>query len=355
MSTGRNTNGRNIMSHRIEKTDGLVLVGAPAWHGLGTVVERNTLGIREGFRRAVPWEPTLVPLEWGMADVVPDARGVVAETPNPLGPQYLPARRFLATVGADYKLVTHDDVLSLAEAVEGADPAVRLETVGTTHGGRKLFLLLRVGQYGVGLNRADETSTYLALLNSFDGSTAFRGFGTEVRVVCANTYASALGAADGSAVGFRILHSGNDVARRIDAARAALAAGKLQLATLETENRALADHGLTSRAIGEYFARVASVLFPAVATERPADAKEAAAWERQRERARATVSEWVTELEHERQALVPGTAYAAFESVTHWADHGRPRVQESAADRLLGRGAQVKRVARRLALELVGG
>lgn len=334
------------MSHRIESTDGLVLVGEPAWHGLGVVVPRDGgTTVREGFRRAVPWVPALVPLWHGEpTELVPDAQGVVARQRNG-GPE-----RFLATVSSAYKLVTHDDVLGLAEVVE--DMGATLETVGTTHGGRKLFLLLKVGTYGVGLNRQDETSTYLALLNSFDGTSAFRGFGTEVRVVCANTYAAAIANADSEAVGFAIRHSGEDIAQRVDAARAALARGRLQLDELREGAELLAGAPVTVARAGEYFGRIASILFPAVAQERPADPKEGEAWERQRERARATVTAWVAELEHERQSLVAGTMYAALESVTHWADHGRPRVRESAADRLLGRGAAIKLQARRVALEM---
>ena len=331
------------MVHGIRKEDGLVLVGERAWHGLGTVVERG-LGVREGFHKAVPWRPVTCPVWWGPdgSDLVPDAVGIKAVYPE--GPS-----RYLATVSAGYSLVDHDAFLDLAEAAER--DGVTLETVGTTHGGRKLFLLLRLGSYGVGLNREDSTSTYLALLNSFDGSTALRGFGTEVRVVCANTYAASLGAADAAAVGFRIQHTG-DLTARLEAARTAIAAGRLQLATLEAEARALADIGMTAARVGEYYGRVAAVLFPAIATDCPTDAKEAAAWERQRERARATVTEWVREFEHERQRLVSGTLYAALESVTHWADHGRPRVTETAADRLLGRGAAIKFKAREVALAL---
>ena len=335
------------MAHRIESTDGLVLVGERAWHGLGVVVPRDAgLTVRDGFRRAVPWEPVLGPLWWGPdgSELVPDAQAVKA-VPAAGGPH-----RYLATVSRDYSLVTHDDVIGLAELVE--DRGAKLETVGTTHGGRKLFLLLKVGTYGVGLNRADETSTYLALLNSFDGTTAFRGFGTEVRVVCANTYSAALGSADAAAVGFRIQHTG-DLTARVAAAGKAIEAGRLQLATLETEARAMASRSIDVQTAGKYFARVAAILYPAVATERPADPKEGEAWDRQRARARDTVSAWVAELEHERQALVGGTLYAAHEAITHWADHGRPRVRESAADRLLGRGAAIKLQARRAALAML--
>lgn len=338
------------MAHRIESTDGLVLVGERAWHGLGVVVPREAgMTVREGFRRAVPWDPTLVPL-YRDAPVgkltIPDAQGVVARLAGQAGAP----DRYLATVSRDYSLVTHEDVIGLAEMVE--DRGAKLETVGTTHGGRKLFLLLKVGQYGVGLIRADETSTYLALLNSFDGSTAFRGFGTEVRVVCANTYSAALGAADSAAVGFRIAHTG-DLTARVAAAGKALAAGRLQLAALEAEARAMAARQIDVRTAGEYFARVAAILYPAVAAERPADKREAEAWDRQRARARETVSAWVAELEHERQALVAGTLYAAHEAVTHWADHGRPRVREHAADCLIGRGAAIKLQARRAALAML--
>jgi phage/plasmid-like protein (TIGR03299 family) len=345
------------MAHRIESTDNLLLVGERAWHGLGIVIP-TSVPIREGFRRAVPWNPVLEPIFQGYTEPghvapvvttrpVPDAMGVVARL-------YGERDRYLATVGADYRLVTHEDVLALAEAAEQSSPDVKLETVGTTHGGRRLFLLLRIGSYGLGLNREDRTSTYLALLNSFDGSTALRGFGTEVRVVCANTYAAALGAADAESVGFRVLHSGADIRDRLDVARSAIATGQLQLARLEEGNRVLADRAMTIGSVGQYFGRVASILFPAVATDRPTDPKEGEAWERQRERARETVGQWVQEFEHERQALVSGTAYAALESVTYWADHLRPRVRDTAADRLTGRGARIKFQARELALAMAG-
>lgn len=342
------------MAHEMTRHDGLLLVGEPAWHNLGVRVPRGSgIGIREGFRRVVRWDPQTTPLVWsgdeGGLVSVPDALGVVATYP---AEDKRPAR-YLATVGADYKLVNHDALLSLAEAAEGAE-GVELEAVGTTHSGRRIFLLLKVGTYGLGLNREDQTSTYLALLNSFDGSTAVRGFGTEVRIVCANTYAAALGRADSEAVGFRVLHSGEDIGDCLDIARQAIAAGRLQLARMEEENRALADSDLTTGKATAYFGRVASILFPAVAMERPRDAKEGEAWERQRERARATVAQWMAELEHERQALVAGTAYAALEAVTYWADHQRPRVRESAADKLTGRGARIKLQARELAMELAG-
>ena len=335
------------MAHEITADDGLILVGEPAWHGLGVVVPRDQgLGIREGFRRAIPWDPALIPLYLANQELVPDALGVVARMPDPEKPS-----RYIGTVSSKYALVTHEHVLELAEAVKVAAPQIELETVGTCAGGRKVFLLLKVGSYGVGLNKADMTSTYLALLNSYDGSTALRGFGTEVRVVCANTYAASLAKADGEAVGFRICHTGA-LGLRLEAAKKALQAGTLQLAQLEQEAGFLADQPITVAKAGEYFGKVAAILYPALATIRPADEKEAEAWDRQVERARETVSAWVCELEHERQALVSGTYYAALEAVTHWADHQRPRVKETAADRLFGRGAAIKMQAREAALVL---
>jgi len=340
------------MTAGITKEDRLLLVGEAAWHGLGTVIPRDSApNVREGFRRTVPWEPRLIPIVWdraGVATPVPDSRGIVAD----YGPVRPP--RFLSTVGADYKLVSHEQLLMLAEAAEALGSEVKLETVGTTNGGRRIFLLLRVGRYGVGLNREDETSTYFALLNSYDGSTALRGFGTEVRIVCKNTFGGALTRADSDAVGFRIAHNVPDMDAAIEMARKAIGAGRLQLANMEAQANVLADTPLRSATVAEYFGRVSSVLFPAVATERPSDPTEAEAWERQRARAKDTVGKWMEELEHERQALVAGTAYAALEAVTHWADHGRPRVREGASDKLLGRGARIKFQARELALQLVG-
>lgn len=333
------------MAHEITKDDDLILVGEPAWHRLGIQVPREAgLGVREWFRRVIPWNPMLVPIYQGGGEPVPDAIGVVRH-------QQGKPDKYLATVNAKYSLITHEQMIDIAEAAENAHPDVKLETVGSTHGGRRIFCLLRVGKYGIGLNKEDTVSTYLALLNSFDGSTSLRGFGSEVRIVCANTYAAALGAADGSRVGFRINHAG-DTMERIEAARAAVALGRLEGARLEEEASAMADRPMGIREVGEYFAKVSSILYPAVAMEKPADAKEAAAWERQRERARQLVTTWVTEIEHERQQLVSGTAYAAYSAVSHWCDHSRTRVREHAHDMLFGRGAAIKQQARKLALTI---
>ena len=75
--------------------------------------------------------------------------------------------------------------------------------------------------------------------------------------------------------------------------------------------------------------------------------------EKAQKTAKDLVLEWVAEFEHERQRLVQGTAYAALQAVTHWADHGRNRARDPAADRPTGRGAGIKAKARELALAVV--
>lgn len=344
------------MSHGIQSTDQLILVGQPAWHGLGVVVQEAPT-VRQAFEQALPWEVQTVPAlwrrprpytGWARSHVIEDAPGqVVLTTDHATG-----SSEAIAVVGPDFRPIHNRDLALLAETCEDVSGG-HVETIGSLRGRRSVFCLLRVGEYGVGLNGDDVTNTYLCLTLAHDGTRALRGFGTTVRVVCANTEAAALGAADAQRAGFAIRHSG-DVRARIEDARAAIQAGNLSLARHTEEDRALAGHPMTVAAVGDYFGRVSSILFPAVATERPADPKEAAAWERQRARARETVSAWVEELEHERQRLVSGTAYAALEAVTYWADHQRPRVRQVAADRLLGRGARIKAAAREAALAAVG-
>ena len=184
-------------------------------------------------------------------------------------------------------------------------------------------------------------------MNSHDGTRKVRGFDTNVRVVCANTEASAAGEADQAGRGFEFAHRAS-LSENMDGVRGALAAGQLWSNKRAQEDRALAGRSLTTDILGTLFGDIYTDAIGAWDADPDPLARAKA-----EAKARRTVAAWVEEFEHERQALVPGTAYAALQSVTRWADHGRKRVRDVAQDRLLGRGASIKLTAREHALALI--
>jgi phage/plasmid-like protein (TIGR03299 family) len=337
------------MSHAIESTDRLTLVGKPAWHGLGVVLP-SAPTVADAFRQALPWEVEVtrahyhLPNNDGIGGRFLGAPGQVILARSNDGLETEP----IAVVGPDFKPTTNADLASLATACEKDGRGI-IETIGSLRGRKSVFALMRVGSFGVGLNGDDETHQFLALTNSHDGTAALRCFGTSVRVVCANTLAAADTVSKGA--GITIRHTG-DMEAKLDSARKAIALGNLALAKQREEDRALASKDAGGvRGVANYFSKVASILYPAVALDRPEDPKDAQAWERARARAHNVVKLWVEEFNHERQALVSGSAYSALQAVTYWADHQRPRVQNVAHDRLLGRGANVKAQARKILVE----
>ena len=103
----------------------------------------------------------------------------------------------------------------------------------------------------------DRTDFYIAALNSHDGSSAWRGLVTPVRIVCANTQSAAIGSANAS---FSIRHTGGAKAsiqearnalklswRYIDAFQTAAAAA-LYAQPMDTEQmRSLRQHAPRGR------------------------------------------------------------------------------------------------------------
>lgn len=255
------------MAHEITNSDGMVLAGKPAWHGLGTVVAdaptltgRTLLGA-DGVPVNEPGALQIAGLDWSVEprdlayfEPAGDAswtsfRGHKALVRSDTG-------AVLGLASASYRPLQNRE---LAETLEALVPAaeqelgrrVKVETAGSIRGGRDVFFLLRTGSF-LADGATDRVEEYLIGHTAHDGSSAVRVYPTDVRVVCANTIAVA-GRDAGKGLAFR--HVG-DISGRIRAAlpvlKAALEAGgrlREQLLTLGRRELTRDEHEGLVRAV----------------------------------------------------------------------------------------------------------
>lgn len=218
------------MAHEITSTDGVLSVRLPMWHGLGKVLDDYPT-ISEAKAIAHPWEPIEEVLYRSVPSIsetgdlshtyeeITDFKGVTRSDNNePLG-----------VVSSGYELVTNQEMYDIAEALEaearGGVP-LKIETAGSLKGGRKVWLMIRLAEpLQIKSDPKGDTVPYYAIQNAHDGSGAFRGAATFVRIVCDNT--ARMSDLDARARGteFTFRHTKN-IKDRIDDAKLALAGWK---------------------------------------------------------------------------------------------------------------------------------
>lgn len=336
------------MSHDITTTDRLVLAGAPAWHGLGTVLpERCT--VDDARTLALPWDPVAVPLYVDKpleGRKVPIAHRAVVRSDS---------GAVLGVVGPDYEVLGNGDIAGLIEAL-GAE-GLAVETAGSIRGGREVFFLVDRGAFDVA--PGDTVRRYVLFTSAHDGTRAFRALPTTVRVVCANTLTVALGQRGGAA--FR--HARGIRANVIQARDAILgldaALDRRQAAARALSVRTVTDEGL-GRLLGMFYRALAPDRVAAIerGLAQGAPRKDRQAGERADRHRRETVARWIDGVarEEDRVPAIAGTAWAALQAVTEDVEHGEftRASRDPVGSRLLGTRQTRVRTAYAVADALVG-
>jgi phage/plasmid-like protein (TIGR03299 family) len=99
-------------------------------------------------------------------------------------------KEVLGTVTGRYKVVQNADAFSFIAGVLGKKTGMKfIETAGTLHGGRVVFILGRMEGVSV---LGDQVDPYLIFQNSHDGSSIVKACVTPTRVVCWNTLTAAI-------------------------------------------------------------------------------------------------------------------------------------------------------------------
>lgn len=285
--------------------DTMCYVGATPWHGEGVYVgEEAILSDVARVKSGLTWRAnkkrvfaaTGSKSEGGKLIEVPDMFAVVRDSDNAI----------LGTVGNTFKILQPEDSFSLLDSLVTSGE-VRYHTAGSLRGGRIIWLLAKIGSFEV--VPGDVIDKYLALFNAFDGSMMLRIIDTDVRVVCANTMEAALSEAKGK--GIAVKHTKN-MEQRVQDARMALEVVQASMAKEQELFRAMAKTKFSDAS----FEGFALDLIP-----NPTGAKAV-----------------LTKAENQRTKLkelfeagigqdipgVRGTAWAAMNAVTEYANFHRP-------------------------------
>jgi phage/plasmid-like protein (TIGR03299 family) len=169
----------------------------PAWHGKGVVTDTPP----ETFAQA----RTLMGAEWDPEPLPVKGRGLV---PSGIGPDGEPVYEWdrdipgwveiirpdtgaTLYIGPEtYELITITDMGDIVDVIMG-DSRYHFETGGLLEGGRKIWILVELGDPIVIPGDPSPTKRFIAFLNSFDGQTSFKAIATMIRIVCANTWKAA--------------------------------------------------------------------------------------------------------------------------------------------------------------------
>lgn len=246
------------MSHGITTRDGMFTVRKPAWHYAETqhTVFPDYPTREQAQKIAHPWNPTTEPL-YRMVPVVNDD-GTLTEKFEQVEGSVAVVRdddnSLLGTVSSSLgeSLVTNDTLYDVAEAIEGNASDVRYETGGSLHGGKKVWLLLRLDE-PINITGRDggQTIMYFALQNSNDGSGAFRGQGLASAIVCDNTARMADIWAESHNTSFEFMHT-KSIHDRVEEAKAALAGWRESVDDYQQFTSLLLGMKVTKKQVGLY-------------------------------------------------------------------------------------------------------
>lgn len=179
------------MAHKMTQHDSLIVADTASWHGLEHAVIPGGIPIAEAFN--------LSRLNWkvGIADAVraffkqedgtfhkleSDAR-VVYRLPSEFNQDYIE----FGTVGKDYTLIQNEVLFELAEKAFGEGLIV--ESAGSFSSGRVVYVTMRGETIGY---KNDASKRFLSLTTSHDGTVSLTALPHNTRIVCNNTWRSAI-------------------------------------------------------------------------------------------------------------------------------------------------------------------
>jgi phage/plasmid-like protein (TIGR03299 family) len=166
------------MAHEIES---IFFVGETPWHGLGKQLENNP-SIEEAIKAAdLGWKVELKPVYLEDGTLIESAQATVRDSDGAC----------LGVVGNRYKPLQNEEAFSFFEPFL-QNGLCSLETAGSLCGGKKVWVLARIGGSDLPIAGDDVVRKFILLSNSHDGSVSVRVGYTPVRVVCANTLSMAV-------------------------------------------------------------------------------------------------------------------------------------------------------------------
>lgn len=200
------------MAHLIDNSKGFnafVSFAAPAWHGLGTVLN-NPLSTADALQQGgLDYSVLKLP----NIHCLPDGSEIISED------SFFTLRSDVNKVlgsrlGKDYEVMQNIEALNVVDEILQNGTA-SIETAGAIDEGRKVFICLKVNK-DIIVGADDAVKQYVLIATSHDGSLSITAMPTNVRVVCNNTLTAALRNAQDK---IKIRHTINAGARLTEAAK----------------------------------------------------------------------------------------------------------------------------------------
>lgn len=204
-----------------------------------------------------------------------------------------------------YQIVQPHDVLNWFQQYVAVDSRFQLDTAGALHSGEVIFA---TAQFNGGFDVAgSQHKARLLMTTTFDGTGSTINRGVMTRVVCNNTLNAALLEKDGGIV--RTRHTTRFNPEKVGAELARIAQG---FVAYKAMGEAMAEQHLTKEQVSEFFKATLDI---------DPKAKENELSTRKMNQFSKMIECYQTGTR--RENLQPGTAWAALNAVTRYADHER--------------------------------
>lgn len=299
------------MASGIEPGIDTMALAAKAWHGYGTVVDRNMTWDEAPALAGLNWRVEMSPLTTISAQGVTDIDTHRATVRSDTG-------AVLGIVGADYEPHQPAELLDLARLTVDAGPSdAHVEVLGTLRGGRIVFATIALPDEIT--IAGDVHLPRLVWATSMDGTLATRVVSSVIRAVCANTLRASFSAAPTS---WAAKHTSSLQGRAVDARRA------LQLVFETTKNFQAEVEALTRQTIST--ATVNAVLTDLWPDDPDATDRTRNAASRRRAAIRHAYAQ------DPRVAGWHGTAYGLVQAISTWEQWDAPRRGERGEQILAG-------------------
>jgi phage/plasmid-like protein (TIGR03299 family) len=186
------------MAHLVET---MAFVGETPWHGLGHQLPSQQSIEIWAQKAGMAWDICETPVRYltGTAG----ALGAIESFPDQKVLFRSDTHAPLSVVSQRYQVVQPRQILEFYRDLSDIS-GFELETAGVLKGGRKFWALARTGQ-STALKGKDVSRGYVLLATACDGTLATTAQFTNIRVVCNNTLAIALGGGNAGAV--KVPHS----------------------------------------------------------------------------------------------------------------------------------------------------
>ena len=314
------------MSHNINEGKRVFVVGEPAWHKLGVVLNKPATA-KEAIEAAqLDYKLELQPYTLPSKKTSRLNQAVVRlDTSDEIG-----------SVGFGYKIIQNVDAFNFFDVLVGEGQAI-YHTAGALGLGERVWIMAKLPS-SIIVRKDDVVDQYLLLTNSHDGGSSLKMFFTPIRVVCQNTLNLALE----KGRGVSIRHTGNAM-QKIEIARKTLGIAIDYYAQFEKITKQMASFKMTDELTDEYFDSVLEVN----------DKKEDISTVTKNKK------EEMVSLFHHGKGNSGKNLWEAYNAVTEYVDHYRTIVNEDKdpTRRLtqiwFGGGADIKERAYDEALELI--